>query len=131
MGAKLSQDLKPTEFYLEGEEFRVMDAESVRERYEVIPYSDIEPSYSYRKSSSDPTQSFAWGGLDKPYDTPDGETPTSLWSDKPSKAMIGSFIFHVESGRFQLAREGGYAWKGPEEGDDAAFSFGTCRPYYD
>jgi hypothetical protein len=72
-----------------------------------------------------------FGGLDKPYDTPDGETPTSMWSDDFAKVKIGSFTFHVESGRFQFTKEGSYAWMGPEEGNDPAFSFGTCRPYYD
>jgi hypothetical protein len=131
VGAKVSQDLRPTAFYLDGEEFRVMDAASLLERYKVTPYTDSEASYFMRKSSEDPKNGNNWFGLKMPFDTPNGGTPKSLWSEEFAKALLGSFIFHVESGRFQLTREGGYAWKGPEEGDDAAFSFGTCRPYYD
>ena len=134
MGVKLSKDLKPTEFYLEGEEFRIMDKESVLEIYKIDPSESIlwgdayDADFLLRKASSDPKEVSSWFGLDTFLKE---SIVTSMWSLDATKIFLGSFIFQVESGRFQFTDEGGYAWNGPEEGSDPAFSFGKCRPYYD
>ena len=135
VGAKLSKDLKPTEFYVDDEEFRVMDRESVLELYKIDPstafFDDhMEKDFLIRRASRDPRVVSSWLGLDISGGQ-EGEASPYMYASDLTKTFLGGFDFDVQSGRFQFTQQGTYAWKGPEEGDDAAFSFGTYRPYYD
>ena len=136
VGAKLKKDLKPTEFYLNDEEFRILDRQSIVKQYETDPREglwDFEKTASYyvRDASDDPREADSWFALEHPTDTEEGEAPASLWTDETATIFFGDLRMHVASGRFQHTKLGGYAWQGPAEGDDPVFAFGTCRPYYD
>ena len=134
VGVDISDDFRPANLYLGREEFRVMDKESVLELYKVDPSEHLFPQhydmdFLVRKVWSDPKNHQSWFGLDS--NIANVGLEDAKWSSDLTKTFFGSFIFHVESGRFQFMKEGGYAWGGPEEGGDPSFSFGTCRPYYD
>ena len=136
VGAKLEKDLKPTEFYLNDEEFRILDRPSIVKQYETDPREsfwdfDKTATYYVRVASADPREAQSWYTLDHPTDTKEGETPTSLWTDDTSTTFLGDLKMEVASGRFQHTYLGGYVFQGPAEGDDPVFAFGTCRPYYD
>ena len=135
VGAKLEKDLKPTEFYLNDEEFRILDRQSIVKQYETDPresFWDFEKTATYyvRKASADPREAGSWYARDHP-DTKEGETPKSLWTDDEATVFLGDLKMDVASGRFQHTVLGGYVDFGPAEGDDPVFAFGTCRPYYD
>ena len=135
VGAKLEKDLKPSEFYLSDEEFRILDHQSILKQYETDPrtsfWSFNNPArYYVREASADPRVADSWFALEQPAET-EGETPSSVWTDSTASTIMGHLAMDVESGRFQHTARGGYVWQGPADGDDPVFSFGTCRPYYD
>ena len=132
VGAKLERDLKPMEFYLNDEEFRILDRPSIMKQYGVDPREGIwdddkTATYYVRKASQDPRKQ-AWFPLEHSRSAKEGGPPRTMWT---SDNIIGPMKVHIESGRFQVIKAGSYVWDGPDEGADPWFGFGTCRPYYD